>query len=156
MQTISVCRPSAAANCAFQYVCVLERRSLHGHITPFHRSATDDLTYEQLKKVQKSAEKLYGLVHARFVLTSRGMQRMVCGWQRASQPCSCCVFSSRPARGYDVHECLVVLGCNDEVRCADGRRLLACSWKSTTMATLAGARMPPARAIRCCPPASMV
>jgi hypothetical protein len=47
----------------------------------FHRSATDDLTYEQLKKVQKSAEKLYGLVHARFVLTSRGMQRMVCGPQ---------------------------------------------------------------------------
>jgi len=40
-------------------------------------SETDDLTEEQTEIVQSAAEMLYGLIHARYILTSRGLSQML-------------------------------------------------------------------------------
>ena len=44
----------------------------------FHLTHLEHFTEEQQDLIDDSAEMLYGLVHARFILSTKGMQQMVC------------------------------------------------------------------------------
>jgi hypothetical protein len=50
------------------------------HTYTFIASFVEDLTEEESEAVETAAEVLYGLIHARFILTNRGIQRMVGRW----------------------------------------------------------------------------
>jgi len=47
------------------------------HLLPLFHVPLESLTEEQQEVVESAAEMLYGLIHARYILTSRGMQAMV-------------------------------------------------------------------------------
>lgn len=54
-------------------------------LTLSSRTADDDLNDEQRDQLETSARHLYGLIHARFIITSRGLSKMV---RRFSSPSS--------------------------------------------------------------------
>lgn len=46
------------------------------------RTDTEDMNDEQRDQLETSARHLYGLIHARYIITSRGLQKMVCSLSR--------------------------------------------------------------------------
>ena len=48
-------------------------------------TADEDLNDEQREQLETSARHLYGLIHARFIITSRGLSKMVSDHSKASR-----------------------------------------------------------------------
>jgi len=74
--------------------------------------ADDDLSEEQQEIVDTAAEFLYGLIHARYILTARGMASMVRSFVHSSLP-SACACPNPTDHVDDTIRCTQSWGCDD-------------------------------------------
>jgi len=127
--------------------------NLHGlnSWVPYYESALDmildmespgdqALSEEQQVKVEGAAEMLYGLIHARYILTSRGMHNMV---RIAKQTVH--RFMARQRIGHTRPQLQMHWSTAAAVMYW---LMVCCSWPSTKMSTLAAARTSSARGNR--------
>jgi hypothetical protein len=127
--------PSSTSSC----LLVRRRRRRHYHacegtrgsscVAP--RVADEHLTEEQSDMIESASELLYGLIHARFILTSRGMAVMV----------------SLPSRFPFPNPC----GCSRSSASRQVTRVVCSrSWKSSSTSTLAGVHVCTAKGSPAC------